>query len=159
ARSDKRPLRSIWRSAFSFGSSTRVRRASASGFTLAETVVAVLISGVMLPPLFTGLGFAFSGVQEMRDGLPAPPIFLQRMESIRLASFNALQNPAAYPVTSTEYYSPSGKASGNGGTVYTLTYNWASGLSSLPPSYRSNMMVVTVTAAWKSGSVPRTRSM
>src|SRR5262249_44134136 len=155
----ERRLISVRRSTLCFGTLTRIRRASASGFTLTEVLVAVLILGVMVTPLFTGLAFAFSGVQEMRDNLRATQIIVQRMESLRLAPYKTLQDAAAYPTNSTEYYSPSGQSSGKGGTTYALTYNWALGPSSLPPSYRSNMMLVTVTASWKSGNVQRSRSM
>jgi Tfp pilus assembly protein PilV len=155
----KLPLGLVWRSAFSFGSSTRVRRASASGFTLVETLVAILTLGIMLPALFTGLAFAFSSMQAMRENLRATQIVVHRMESIRLAPYKTLQDPAVYPATSTEYYSPSGQASGKGGTAYTVTYNWAPGPSTLPPSYRTNMLLVTISASWTSGNVQRTRSM
>ena len=151
-------LISVHRSTLSFRASTRVRRASASGFTLTETLVAVLIAGVMLPTLFTGLANAFSTVQATRENLRATQIMVQRMEAVRLASYKTLQDPAFYPTNYTEYYCPSGPTSGKG-TVYTLQYNWTNGLSSLPPSYRSNMMLVTVTASWKSGNVQRTCSM
>ena len=156
--SAQRRLISVRRSTLSFGTSTRVRRASASGFTLMETLVAILIAGVMLPTLFTGLASAFSTVQATRENLRATQIMVQRMEAIRLASYKTLQDPGAYPTNSTEYYCPSGQTSGKG-TAYTLQYNWAPGPSSLPPSYRTNMLLVTVTASWKSGSVQRTRSM
>jgi type II secretory pathway pseudopilin PulG len=124
-----------------------------------EILVSILMAGIMLPALFIGLGFAFSGMQAMRENCRATQIMVQRMEAIRLAAYSTLQNPTAYPTNSTEYYSPSGQPSGKGGTPYTISYNWASAPSALPPSYRTNMMLVTVTAAWKSGSVQHTRSM
>ena len=139
--------------------STRARRASTSGFSLMETLFAVVVSGIMLPALFTGLAFAFSGMQAARENLRATQIMVQRMESIRLAPFKTLQDGAAYPTNSTEYYCPSGQPSGKGGTAYTITYNWTPGPTSLPPSYRTNMLLVTVTATWKSGNLQRTRSM
>jgi prepilin-type N-terminal cleavage/methylation domain-containing protein len=152
-------LNSVRRSAFSFGTFTKVRRASASGFTLVETIVAILIAGVMLSTLFTGLASAFSSVQVTRENLRATQIIVQRMEAVRLAPYNTLQDPAAYPTNSTEYYSPSGMPTGKGGAAYTVNYNWAPGPSSLPPSYRTNMLLVTVTASWNSGNVQHTRSM
>ena len=158
--SEKGPLRCAGRSALGSASSPTVRRASASGFTLTETLVAILIAGVMLPTLFTVLASAFSAVQSNRENLRATQIMVQRMEAVRLAPYKSLQDPAAYPTNSTtEYYSPSGQASGKGGAAYTVTYNWVPGPSSLPPSYRTNMMLVTVTTAWNSGNVPHTRSM
>jgi hypothetical protein len=113
----------------------------------------------MLPTLYTGLASAFSAVQATRENLRATQIIVQRMESVRLAPYKTIQDPAAYPATSTEYYSPSGKPSGKGGSAYTVTYNWAPGPASLPPSYRANMLLVTVTASWNSGHVQHTRSM
>jgi hypothetical protein len=122
-----------------------------------ETLVAILISGIMLPTLFTGLASAFSAMQAMRENLRATQIMVQRMEALRLSPYTTLKDPAAYPATSTEYYSPSG---GSGkGPAYTITYNWTNAPTSLPPSYRTNMMLVTVTASWKSGNVQRSRSM
>jgi hypothetical protein len=111
----------------------------------------------MLPTLFTGLANAFSTVQATRENLRATQILVQRMEAVRLASYKTLQDPGAYPTNSTEYYCPS-QTSGKG-TAYTLQYNWAPGPSSLPPSYRTNMLLVTVTASWKTGNLQHTRSM
>ena len=137
----------------------RVRRASAAGFTLVETVVATLIAGIMLPSLFTGLSFAFSTVQATREELRATQIIVQRMEALRLAPYKTLQDATAYPTNSIEYYCPSGQTNGNRGAAYSIQYNWSQAPSTLPPSYRTNVMLVTVTASWNSGSVQRTRSM
>jgi hypothetical protein len=112
----------------------------------------------MLPALFTGLAFGFSSVKAMRENLRATQIMVQRLEAVRVAPYNALQDAATYPTTSTEYYSPSAQVGGKG-TPYTITYNWTPGPASLPPSYRTNVLLVTVTASWKSGNVQRTRSM
>ena len=128
----------------------------ASAFTLIETVVAVLAAAIMLPTLYAGFASGFSFVQLTRDNLRATQVIVQRMEAIRLAPWQNLQNPAYFPTNSTEYYNPSGQAKGTG---YTITYNWAPAPSSLPPSYRSNMCLVTVTAAWKAGNVQHSRSM
>ena len=134
-------------------------RTSTNGAILMETLVAILISGIMLPALFTGLASGFSGIQGTRENLRATQIIVQRMEAVRLASYKTVQDAAAYPTNSTEYYSPSGQANGKGGTAYAITYNWTPGPLSLPPSYRTNMLLVTVTASWKSGNVQRTHSM
>jgi hypothetical protein len=44
-----------------------------------ETLVATLISGIMLPTLFTGLASAFSGMKATRENLRATQIIVQRM--------------------------------------------------------------------------------
>ena len=113
----------------------------------------------MLPTLFAGLASGFSMVQSSREDLRATQILVQRMEAIRLSPYTALSNPAAYPTNVSEYYSPCGQTNGSGGTTYNVSYNWTTGLSSLPPSYRSNLVLVTVTATWNSGKRQQSRSM
>ena len=140
-------------------SSSPACRPSASGFTLIETIVATLLAAIMLPTLFAGLASGFSIVQVTRENLRATQVIMQRMESIRLASYKTIKDAAAFPARSTECYSPSGQTNGTAGTVYTITYNCAPGPSSLPPTYRTNMLLVTVTATWNSGKVQHTRSM
>ncbi len=158
--SNQKPsLNPVSRSAFSLGSVAAARRASISAFTLIETIVATLLAAILLPTIYAGLAAGFSIVQATREDLRATQIILQRMEAIRLSPYQALQSPAAYPTNATDYYSPSGQTNGNAGTAYTVTYNWTTGLASLPPSSRSNVVLVTVTANWNSGKVQRSRSM
>jgi hypothetical protein len=113
----------------------------------------------MLPTLYAGLASGFSMMQVTRENLRATQIIVQRMEAVRLASYQTIQDQTAWPTNTTEYYCPSGQANGSGGTAYTVSYNCAPGPASLPPSYRSNVVLVTVTAAWKSGNVQHSRSM
>jgi len=132
-------------------------RAPAAGFTLIETVMATLLAGIMLPTLYAGLAAGFSIIKATRENLRATQVIVQRMEAVRLVSYKTL--PTAFPTNVTEYYNPCGQTNGTGGAVYTVTYNCVPAPNTLPPSYRSNMMLVTVTAAWNSGNVQRARSM
>lgn len=120
--------------------------------------MATLAAATMLLALYASFGIGYSIMKVTREDLRANQIILQRMEAIRLSSFNELKDPAKYPTSSTEYYSESGKANGNGGVAYTVTYNAASGPTTLPPSYRTNVLVVTVGASWTSGKLQRNRS-
>ena len=133
---------------------------SASGFTLIETIVATMLAGIMLPTLYAGLAAGFSMVQVTRENLRATQVLVQRMEAIRIVPFKTIA--AAFPTNVTEYYNPGGQTNGSGGPVYTVTYNCApipvvSG--GLPPTYRSNMFLITATASWNSGKAQRSRSM
>jgi len=110
----------------------------------------------MLPALYAGTAAGFSMVRVSRENLRATQIIVQRMEAIRLSPYKLLQDPASYPTNFTDYYCANGKTNG---AAYTVTYNWAPGPSSLPPSYRTNVLLVTVGASWTSGNVQRTRSM
>jgi len=139
-------------------SAPTVRNRRTSAFTLVEAVVATLVAAIAVPAFYGCVWAGIAMVKSTREDLRATQIMLQRMEAIRLSAYNALQNPTSYPTNVTDYYTPSGTNNGTGGTAYTVSYNWAPGPATLPPSYRSNMVLVTVNASWKSGNVQQTRS-
>ena len=135
------------------------RATTRAGFTLVETIVATFVAAIVLLTFYGSLAAGFSVLKLTREDLRATQIILQRMEAIRLSAFNTLQNPAEYPVTFTEYYSESGKTNGSGGAAYTISYKCGPPQPGLPPSYRADMLQITVQASWNSGGVQRTRSM
>ncbi len=148
-----------WATGASGGVGGRGQGAGRLGFTLIESIVATFIAAIVLPTIYASLASGFSMIKASREDLRATQVIVQRMEAIRLSPYQLLQNPAAYPTNVTEYYSESGKAAGQGGVPYTVTYTCAPGPSGLPPSYRTNVQVVTVSAAWKVGNVQCRRSM
>jgi Tfp pilus assembly protein PilV len=89
---------------------------SAAGFTLAEAMISVLVGAIMLTALYSSFSFGFASVRLAREDLRATQILLQRMETLRLTSFSAIQNG-----TSTEYYDPNGKTNNTYGAGYTVT--------------------------------------
>ena len=113
----------------------------------------------MLPTVFAGLASGFSILQITRENLRATQVIIQRMEAIRLSGFNQLKDPTKYPPSVTEYYSESGKTNGNGGVAYTVTYSAAAAPTTLPPTYRTNVLEVRVGVSWASGNVLRSREM
>src|SRR5207244_11091119 len=88
----------------------------------------------------------------------ATQILLQRMETLRLATFTNI--PTA---TATEYYDPTDQATGGGGTVYTVTLATnaptQADLRGPPIYYLTNMVKITATATWTNGNVLRRRTM
>ena len=137
-------------------SGPRPRPQRNSAFTLIETVVASFLAAVMLPAIYASTAAGFAMVQVTRENLRATQIIVQRMEAIRLSPYKFIQDPSSFPTNSTEYFCANGKTNG---AAYAVTYNWQPGPTSLPPSYRTNMLLVTVTASWASGNAQRTRSM
>src|SRR6266852_1403314 len=87
-----------------------------SGFTLVETMVAVITGAVMLAALYSSFAFGYGSVKLAREDLRATQILLQRMETLRLTSFSAIQNG-----TMTQYFDPSGATNGSSGAVYSIT--------------------------------------
>ncbi len=121
--------------------------------------MATLVAAIALPAFYTCVAAGFSVLQVTRENLRATQVLLQRMEAVRLSPYKNLKDPAAYPARVTEYYSQNGQTNASAGAAYTVTYSWAPGPATLSPSYRTNMMLVTIAASWRSGNVEHSRSM
>ncbi len=134
-------------------------RNGSSGFTLVESIVATMVAMTMLSAHYLAFASGFALMTVTREDLRASQIMLQRMEAVRLSGYNQLTNTTAFPPSVTQYYSDQGQTNGNGGVAYTVTHQIASGLGTLPPSYRTNVTQVTVGVSWRSGTTIRSRSM
>ena len=137
---------------------TLTKKSSNSGFTLAETLVALLTGALMLAALYASFAFGYSAVKLTQEDLRATQILVQRMEILRLTSFSEIQNG-----TSTDYYDPSAVNDAKAGTVYTITVTTNAPTSSdmpvQPVYYMNKMRKVTVTATWTNSNKLRTRSL
>ena len=101
---------------------------SDSGFTLAETLVAILTGAIMLAALYASFAFGYSAVKLTQEDLRATQILLQRMEILRLTSFSEIQTG-----TFTDYYDPSAVSGGNAGASGFLIMTKSNSRSSLCP--------------------------
>ncbi len=144
----------------------QLARASASAFTLAESLMAIAAGSVMLLSLYTSFLYGFRATRVVREDLRATQILVQRMEKIRMCSFNQIQDPTLNPPTSTEYYDPTDQSNGRGGVAYTVTLtNTVATKADLNPGYgglvwyTNNVLKITATATWTNGNVQQVRSM
>lgn len=119
-----------------------------TGHSLPESIIAVLVVGMMLISLYAGFSSGFSVVQSAREELRATQIILQRMEAIRLYTWSQVLDTNNYlKPTFVEYYNPRGQTNGSGGAVY------VGSILTGPPAavsapYRTNMLEVTVKVYW-----------
>jgi Tfp pilus assembly protein PilV len=140
--------------------SRKNERASAGGFTLVETLVAVFVSSFMLTALYACFACGYSIVKMSREDLRATQILLERMETMRVSDYSKLTDPAKYPTNTTVYFDEVNAAQGKGGTAYTVTFDARRLPAPKPQSqFYTNMLEVTVRASWMSGKVQRSRSM
>src|SRR5258705_6921712 len=94
-----------------------VRRASAkTGFSLVEVMVSVAVFGLTCVSLYAGVTFGFNSVQLARENLRATQILVEKMEVIRLYSWEEITNSVFIPTTFQATYSP-------GATVTTVQDN------------------------------------
>jgi hypothetical protein len=130
------------------------KRNQAAG-TLAEVLAAVAILAISIAGLMGALANGFHTVQIARENERASQIMTERMELLRLYSWDQVNTPGVIPTKFTEAYDP--QSVGAGSLVYTGTVTVAA--STLPANYSANIKQVTLNLQWSSQNVLRKRSV
>src|SRR5438309_11723539 len=112
-------------------SSQRRVEAGSKAFTLMEVLVAVAIIGVQFVTLYVGMTQGFGIVQVSRENLRATQILQEKMETIRLYTWNQITNAGFIPPTFTASFYPA--AQPNRG----LDYHGTLPISYVPPALTS----------------------
>jgi len=125
-----------------------------SAYMLAEVMVAVAVLAVMVVSLYLGISTGFSILQRTRENLRATQILVQRMETLRLYTWDQLRNVESTPTFQTSFtdlYDPSAGDTGGG-----MEYHGDIQITIPPPasalpaevSYRDSVALVTVSLRW-----------
>jgi prepilin-type N-terminal cleavage/methylation domain-containing protein len=130
-------------------------RRETAAFSLIETLVAVALVGVVLVSLYTGISNGFAFAKVTRENLRATQILQEKMETIRLYTWEQLNTPGFVPTNFLEGFYASG--TNNGGLTYTGRVIIAT--APIGETYASNMKQVTIQLSWKSGTIVRNRQM
>jgi hypothetical protein len=133
---------------------TTRRRKGLAAFSLAEVTVGLGIMGATFAALLTGFGTGMFTIQMARENLRATQIMLEKMETIRLYSWDQINSNGFILPTFTAKYDPQAAADQQG-LVYSGTMTIAN--APISSSYAGNMKLVTVTLNWKTGNVNRNR--
>lgn len=129
-----------------------------AGITLIEAVVAMGIFGVSFFSLYGGMSMGFAVIKNARENLRATQVMVEKMETIRLYSWDQINTSGFIPSSFSESYYPDGQQNGqSSGLVYTGQVAVANGPSGL--AYSSDLRKVTVTVSWQSGGITHSRSM
>ncbi len=159
------------------------RRRRQAGVTLIEALVSMGVFGVSVFSLYAGMSMGFSIIGNARENLRATQVMVEKMETIRLYSWDQINTPGFIPTTFSETYTP-GTAAGGGGssnTAQSSSYQEGgeSGDTSSPyqssgvvysgqvtigngpggHSYSADMRRVVVALTWTSGGRTHNRSM
>jgi type II secretory pathway pseudopilin PulG len=125
-----------------------------SGFSLVEATIGMGIVGTTIATLFSGFTSGFFTMQMARENLRATQIMLERVETIRLYSWEQITTPEYITPTFTAPYDPEAP-SGQQGLVYSGTIELSD--AGIPSSYAADMKKVVVRVNWKTGRLQRTR--
>lgn len=120
-----------------------------------EIMVAVAIAGIMFVSLYAGFSTGFAVVQLARENLRAVQILQEKMETIRLYTWEQINTAGFIPANFTDvFYSSTQSASG---LVYTGTVSVAS--APITETYSNDLKLITVEVNWASANVSRKREM
>ena len=131
-------------------------------YTLAEIVVAISLLGLITVSLFAAFSTGVVMVQLARENLRATQILTQKMELVRLFTWEQIADPAQAAPAFTEWYDP---ASPDPGVMYAGSVSVTAPATEVPADYRNNLRMVTVTVCWtnylhgSSTPIPRSRQM
>jgi type II secretory pathway pseudopilin PulG len=124
----------------------------AAAFSILEATFGMAVLGTVVAALMSGFTSGLFTMQMARENLRATQIMLERMETIRLYSWDQICSNGFISTNFTAYYDPN---STNQGTVYTGSIILTA--APLSSSYSNEMKLVKVRVDWKTGNVPRTR--
>ncbi len=130
------------------------RRTGGAAFTILDAVLAMGIAAIMFTAFFAALGTGFDIIKMARENTRATQIMVEKMETIRLYTWEQLNDPTFIPSNFVTPYYPSGGAAGCG-TLYTGRVDIAP--CTLARNYAPEMRLVTVEINWLTGQLPRTR--
>lgn len=130
------------------------RRRWRLGFTLAEVLVAVGVTGFAFVSLYLSISQSFATWQRSRERMRGNQILLEKLEVIKLYNWTQINTSGFVPGTFTEYYEPATtgtNASPAKGTLYTGTITLTS--ANVAPAYTNSMRTVLGTLSWVRGGV------
>jgi prepilin-type N-terminal cleavage/methylation domain-containing protein len=121
----------------------------AAAFSLVEVLIGVVIMGIMMVSLYAGMSSSFAVTKATRENLRATQIMLERMEGIRLFTWNQLVASNWIPTNFTTSYYPFAAPGESTGMTYRATITITPGAGLNPPvSYSDRMCAVRMTVYW-----------
>src|SRR5712692_5300604 len=129
------------------------RRWALAGFSMIEVTIGLGVIGTTCAALLTGITTGFFTMRMARENLRATQILLEKVETIRLYSWDQINTAGFIPATFTENYDPA--STNNQGLTYSGTLTI--GPSPISSSYSNDLKMVTVHLSWQTGSIQRER--
>jgi prepilin-type N-terminal cleavage/methylation domain-containing protein len=150
----------------SFQSQRRAPR-SAGGFTLIEVLVSAAVLLILIIGLYGGISSGLAVLQASRERLAATHICTEKMELIRMYTWDQVKTSGYVPTTFIEKMYPTSltnRTSVNGtvppgqgttfyGSISITTPN------TIPAAYSNSLRFVTVTVNWTNGAIARSHAM
>jgi prepilin-type N-terminal cleavage/methylation domain-containing protein len=116
-------------------------------FTLVEIMVAAALLSVMFLALFGGISYGFTVTRLARENVRATQIILEKMEGVRLYTFDQLVSSNMFSTDFTAPYYPLGMTNGSAGLTFYGKFT-LSDPNTGAIGYNDNLRLVTVSVIW-----------
>jgi hypothetical protein len=125
------------------------------GFAISEALVATAVIGIVFVSLYTAISSGLGFVQMSRENLRGTQILQEKMETIRLYTWDQITTPGFIPTNFVDYFIATTNTSRG------LTYTGQVTIAAAPvtEAYSNDLKQVTINLSWKSGRVVRARQM
>jgi len=135
------------------------KRISERGSLILEALVGGAILGLVAVSLYGAFSFGFKTIRVSQEDIRADQILVDKLETLQVYKWSKLTSGTFFPASFTASFCPSG--SGASATGSGAVYNGVIAITPAPvtESYSNTLRQITVTVAWTSAGVPRSRSM
>lgn len=117
----------------------------ANGTTLVDVIMSVAIIGIMCAGLVGSLTYGFYTMGNARENQRATQVLLEKLESIRLYSWDQVHSNYFIPSSFTDVYDPQAGTGLQGLTYYGTI---ATNAVNLGATINSNMVSMTISVRW-----------
>jgi len=124
-------------------------------YTLAEIMVATAIIAISFVSFYAGITAGVQVIQLARENLRATQILVERMETLRIKTWEQVTNGVDVPTTFVEHFYP--KRISNRGVTYFGSLSVSN--VDLRTNYDDELRLVTISLTWTNGGVARVRTM
>ena len=123
---------------------------------MVEILVAMVVLGIMFVSLYSGFSSGFAVVQLARENLRATQILQEKMETIRLYTWEQINTPGFIPTNFVDRFYATDTNAATG-----LAYTGRVTIAKAPilESYSNELKTVTIDLEWVSADVLRRRKM
>lgn len=137
----------------------KVAARTVGGFTFIEAILSLAIFGIAFGGVLTGLNWNVSSVKFARETVRATQIMEEKVDTIRLYSWDQITTPGF--ITNQFYapFSPASLLSGSNALGVTYTGFITIGNSPLTESYKTNIRQISIDLYWPSSAAVRHAQM
>jgi hypothetical protein len=140
-----------------------IARRERRAFSVIELIMSMGVLGLVFVSVYAGLSWGFVNVQLARENLRATQVALEKMETMRMYSWEQVNSNGYVPTNFTATFFPNVQTNSESGNLASqgVTYYGTTVITNmdLPVAYSNNVRRVIVSVLWTNNHVPRSRQM